>query len=366
MSNKAALISLLIIMEFIASFAFTALSAATPNVFFGLHFNNLSGDSYLPATPWPTALQFGSYRDQGTYASLWSKIETSRGVYNWTVYDGTMQPNIDNGMDIICAIFSTPTWANAAKDSKAPPDNLQDLADYATALVQHNESMWPGKIIHYEGWNEPITGGGFFDGTMAQLIAVQQTWYNAIKAANPHAIVHGPAWTIGGTSPIQYPACLPAFLSGGGAAVSDMEDVHLYVYSATPESYLADNPGVLGYSIPVLQATLNANGMAGKQIWCTEGGYGEELGFTADNSAGITKAGYLARWYLIQYVEGISRAFWYMYDGGTSPASPWGQLHIPGTSYVSDSPGGWPTRFTRDWPSLPDLPMHWVPSNLLM
>jgi beta-glucosidase/6-phospho-beta-glucosidase/beta-galactosidase len=57
-------------------------------------------------------------------------------------------------MELIVRISNPPEWTRAAGDAPgtfAPPDNLQDFADFVSAVV----SRYKGRVRYYQLWNEP-------------------------------------------------------------------------------------------------------------------------------------------------------------------------------------------------------------------
>jgi hypothetical protein len=73
--------------------------------------------------------------------------------------------------------------------------------------------------------------------------------------------------------------------------------------------------------IDTLRSIMERNGMAGKPLWATEGGWGTN-GEMTDPDA---QAAYVARWLILQASAGVQRAYWYMWDTGTNPQG-WGGL----------------------------------------
>src|ERR1019366_8022969 len=119
---------------------------------------------------------------------------------------------------------------------------------------------------------------------------VQQSYYNAIKAVNPSAIVTSPAFNGGGGNPFLafYQFAGGAVGTGQTAAqVSDVSSLHLYT-SGPPNSY-PETFYTTSYNIPAMQATLNANGMVGKPQICTECGWGPQYWI---NNTGFDKVAY--------------------------------------------------------------------------
>jgi hypothetical protein len=129
-------------------------------------------------TPYPT-VSFGSFRIWDVEGAQWPYLEPSRGIYNWTTLDNWISTLNSQGVtDIIYTFGHTPCWANSTCTDTLPPDNNQDTIDFITALA----TRYKGKIKHYETWNESWVGAGFWTGTMAQLIQLQNDLYTTVKA----------------------------------------------------------------------------------------------------------------------------------------------------------------------------------------
>ena len=157
-----------------------------------------------------------------------------------------------------------------------PPDNIQNWVDFVTALVAHyNGHGAQAHVKYYEIWNEandPL----FWTGTIPQLVNMAQLAYPIIKA-DPYASVTTPSviWSQG----ISF---LTAYLKAGGSNYADVLTFHGYP-SATgsqsqvpvpmPESPLSTNAPI--QTMVVDYRTLaDQNGMLGKPIGSTEGGWG--------------------------------------------------------------------------------------------
>ena len=117
----------------------------------------------------------------------WRDIEVKKGVFDWSRTDLIVQMAGEQGLDLVVRVDHQPAWAGGGFPLNGPPDNLQDLADFLTALV----SRYKGRIRAYEVWNEPNLarewGGQVPDpGNYAKLLRVA---YRAIKQADPNAMV---------------------------------------------------------------------------------------------------------------------------------------------------------------------------------
>ncbi len=75
----------------------------------------------------------------------------------WEKYDQLVAAAEANGMELIVRLSNPPGWTRAQGegennvDTFAPPDNVQDYADYVSAVV----SRYKGRIKYYQLWNEP-------------------------------------------------------------------------------------------------------------------------------------------------------------------------------------------------------------------
>jgi hypothetical protein len=97
----------------------------------------------------------------------WRQIETSPGVYDFSPYDAFVGAAARAGLEVLPVVGDAPAFRSAADSSGAwyPPANPEDLAAFATILVQRygpGGSFWtahPGlpalPIANWQVWNEP-------------------------------------------------------------------------------------------------------------------------------------------------------------------------------------------------------------------
>jgi len=117
----------------------------------------------------------------------WRDIELQKGAFDWSHTDAIVEMAGAEGLDILARIDFQPEWAGGGYPTSGPPDDLQDLADFLTAVA----SRYAGRIRAYQIWNEPNLarewGGQTPDpGAYVKLL---HTAYAAIKQADPHAMV---------------------------------------------------------------------------------------------------------------------------------------------------------------------------------
>jgi hypothetical protein len=278
-----------------------------PTTYFDMH-TLFAGQLVSYATPWPS-VPSGAIRlwDTGT---RWSDIETASGVYNWATLDNSVQMAQSHGDRIEFTFGNTPAWAASAVT--LPPANIEDWDNFVQAVA----TRYKGKIEAYEAWNE-VNSTGFYTGTMAQLVTMQQHAYTIIKASDPAAIVLSPSFAGGGMGTLQ------SFLAAGAANYIDGVAVHLYPWPVSNPTPEVNIPGW----IDTYRSDMTQYGIGSKPIWNTEYGWG----LNSDLPNADDQAAFLARSYLLWWSKGIARTYWYAYDNVD-----WGTLRVnnsgtPGT-----------------------------------
>jgi len=285
----------------ISSLAFPAWSQ-TPPTFFGMDIHR----GVLTSQPWPS-VPLGTIRlwDTGT---LWNELEPSRGVYNWANLDGYLALAQAHNVNVLYTFGGTPAWAASGSgpqcdytaESCYPPSNIQDWDQFVTAVVAHSA----GKIKYWELWNEANMPRSW-SGDVPTLVMLAQHAYSIIKTADPSAVVLTPS-SNGSSADVE--SFLNAYFMTGGLSATDAVAFHGYV-APIPE-------GVLDLESKV-KIAMAANGISGKPIWDTEGGWGLDSSLVSSSNG----PGFLAREFLLQWSTGISGFYWYAWNNET-----WGTL----------------------------------------
>ena len=125
--------------------------------------------------------------DGGIVVGGWRDIEATKGQYDWHRSDRIVLSMNDAGMDMIVRLDFQPDWARSGCSLQGPPTNLQDFANFVSAVA----TRYRGRIRAYEIWNEPNLAREWCDqapsgAAYTQLLRVA---YTAIKAADPTAWV---------------------------------------------------------------------------------------------------------------------------------------------------------------------------------
>jgi hypothetical protein len=285
-----------------------------------------------PARHWPD-IQFGSIRPAGT---SWGAMEPAKGQFDWHSLDTWVAQSQSHHVQLDYVFVNVPRWASTRPDEScigrkfgcAAPPNIDDFTAFVTALV----TRYRGKISSYELWNEP-NASGFWTGTPKQMVELAAQVYPIIKSIDPAAIVTTPAVSSTGW-PLSHDVWLDQYLAAGGGKYADVIAWHGYAGRNDRPSL---PPEGLSDQIRALRRTLEKHHLAHMPIWNTEGGWGKDAQLPDENE----QAGFLTKWYLINFTNGISRAYWYQWDN-----SEWGTLWRDGSGIT---PAGKAARQVITW-----------------
>ena len=273
--------------------------------------------------------------DTGT---SWSKVETSRGVYDWTRMDALIDAAQSNGSSVMVVLGGTPPWAGTGTPPTAPvehagpgtasvPANFDDFSHYVRAVATRYVTRNPGVVDAYQVWNEANIPN-YWRGTPAQMADLTARAYNVVKSIDSSAAVvaasSGTRWVQG------YAKFFPGYLSALRARnwPVDAFSVHTYPYS-DGETY--ERNRLLG----MVQMSLRDAGDPAIPIWETEINYGLTGGTPVSYDAETQRA-LVARTYLDSLRFGLQRVYWY----GWTPSRdllgiPMGQGSAGAVAYAS-------------------------------
>jgi hypothetical protein len=277
-----------------------------PRAFFGM--------TVLDSEHLNPPLNYGTTRTWDSFPMLdWADINSSAGVYDFERLDAYIQLNRARGADVIYTFGRTPQWASSQPDTPgpygpgecAPPADLRNWDNYVTAIVSHAGP----RITYWELWNEP-QDPEYYCGDMKTLLTMAQHAYRIIKSINPAAQVITPT-----VSASEGPSWLDKYLAGGGGEYADIISFH---------GYCNDQAESIVSVVSHYQEVMRAHGQNSKQLWDTEADW---AGDPDDELYGNeNRAAFLAKYYFLQWSEGVNRFVWYAYDGGS-----WGGLWSPGS-----------------------------------
>lgn len=306
----------------------------------------------------------------------WPYIETSRGVFDFSLYDqyAAIAPKEGPGGSVAVmnlTLGMTPGWAVADQSTcrtlnggvigcQAPPDNLQDWKDFIIALVQHYDGSTLARphIKYYEIWNEwnvQDPQNGFWMGTPVQLATLQSTACAIIHASagDQFSLVLTPS-TVGdaATPNSQAPMDLARYFSyggtncpGGPSNLIDGVSFHgnLGLMSLNPYPLPGEGCTQAGCNGSIVEITnsyrqiLNQNLLQATPLLDTEGGFE-----SADIADIDQRAAWLAQFYILQgglfNSDQLQWVSWFTWGWASSPGVP-GQIetvnHTPDPAGVA-------------------------------
>jgi hypothetical protein len=195
---------------------------------------------------------------------FWNQIEPQKGKYDWTAVDAFVN-QLNSPDEGLIAIISSSQWAVERPSALLPPapaKNLEDYHRFIRDLVRHCK----GKVRYWQNDSEP-NDPIYWSGTKEQFVAQLRVFHQAVKEADPSAVVvvGGYDGLFGPPGAYQFPrqqAGLDFFdyvLKTGGNAF-DVFDLHLY---ADPYTIMA--------RVDIMRQKMRALGYE-KPITCTEYG----------------------------------------------------------------------------------------------
>ena len=238
--------------------------------FLGFHAHYLvavPGKQNGRATPWPD-LPMANLRlwDAGV---RWADLQPARGQWQWSRMDALMDMARQHSATVVYTLGSTPRWASARPDEPcsygtgcaAPPADMANFETYVRAVVQR----YKGRIQVYELWNEPKffdpqsgnprPGGGFYSGTVDEMVQMGRIARRVIQAEDPSARLATPGFDGG-------PRWLDAYLSAGGSELVDLVTYHFYARDS--EDFIRQLADV--------KAVLRRQGLERLPLWNSESG----------------------------------------------------------------------------------------------
>lgn len=120
----------------------------------------------------------------------WRELEgAGKGQWQWATADRVIDQIEAHDLKVIVRLGAQPAWASSgvAFPEVGPPDNFRDYYDYVFAVA----NRYKGRIEAYQIWNEPNLARewGGQPPNPAEYVELLKVAYQAIKAADPNAIV---------------------------------------------------------------------------------------------------------------------------------------------------------------------------------
>jgi hypothetical protein len=179
----------------------------------------------------------------------WREIEpVNKGEFDWSRTDRIMDQVDAHNLKIIVRLGVQPEWAGGGFPEIGPPNNMQDFADYVSAVAER----YNGRIDAYQIWNEPNLARewGNRPPNAAEYTEMLRLSYEAIKSVDPNALVisAGMAPTTRNDDVARPDTYYIQEMYGAGAAsYFDALGAHAPGYASPPEmdpAEIATTPGL--------------------------------------------------------------------------------------------------------------------------
>lgn len=198
----------------------------------------------------------------------------------WEKYDQIVEMAESQGLELIVRLSTPPAWSRAQGEEMgtfAPPDNVQDFADYVSAVV----SRYKGRIRYYQLWNEPniYPEWGHYPIDPEAYVELLKAGAEAARAADPNVVII--AGALAATIDLQPNATpnqqslsdlifLQRMYDAGAAPYFDIMAVQGYgLWSGPTDTRM--HPRVLNISHHLfIRDLMVKNGDAHKPIWISE------------------------------------------------------------------------------------------------
>ncbi len=296
-----------------------------PATYFGMHIHQA-----VTTTPWP-AIPFGAWRlwDAGV---AWPDLEPRNSNWDFRLLDQYVALAQAHNVDLLLPLGLTPTWASSRPGEPslyfqpgnlAGPKYIEDWRTYVSTVARR----YKGRIHNYEIWNEPNLQE-YWTGTTKELINLAHEASQILHDIDPTITIVGPSATDHETGP----AWLDEYLSAGGGMYLDAIAHHLYVFPSPPEA-------ITPFAGRVRQV-MAKHGMSNKPLWNSELGWALPKVFSSDMEA----ASYIARSYILNWVGGVQRCYWYAWDN-----QDWSTLWLTEEDNTTLKPAAVAYGETRNW-----------------
>ncbi|MGC2720531.1 MAG: glycosyl hydrolase, partial [Candidatus Acidiferrales bacterium] len=253
---------------------------------------------FHPSTkvPWPAVPFYGwrlSHAD-------WSTLEPAKDQYDFDLVDKYVAWGQQHNTEILMTLTYTPQWASSTPNVRTapglgvsgPPNDMGEWKKYVRTVAER----YNGKIHIYEIWNEPDKTESW-TGSVDTMVSMVREASRILKEVDPSITIVSPPPT--GPKGVNF---LQQFLAHGGGQFVDVIGYHFYVAENPPEAMVP--------LIRQVKSIMNQNGIGNKPLWNTEAGWYAPKPFPSQELA----AGYVARSYVLNWLAGVSRFYWYCWD----------------------------------------------------
>lgn len=306
--NALMVVAVTLLLSLVPASPASAASNPVDARFFGVH-HSAAGDRGVGG--WPKA-PVGSVRlwDAGV---TWRDIEVRNNVFDWRRLDAAVARARANRADVLLVLGLTPRFHAIRRNSPSfygpgasSMPKYSAWKRYVRAVALRNVRKWGG-AVKFQVWNEANVSG-MWTGTPQQMATLTRWTREALNVHHRRAVLVSPALV---TRLASQRTWIDQYFSKrtGGRPVGSYVDVvglQLYPLKGGPEASME--------LLKTVRRTLAKRGVR-KPIYNTEINYGMHTGRLAGrnafNIARATEAAFVARTYLLNAGNKVSRVYWY-------------------------------------------------------
>lgn len=202
-------------------------------------------------------------------------------IDTWLKYDQIVELTEAHGLRLMARLSNPPAWtrANPEAGDRAPPDDLADFVNYATAVA----SRYKGRISHYQIWNEPNIYPEWGNNPIdpAGYVDLLCRTYRALKEVDPDIVVISgaiaPTIALDGTRDLSDLVFLQALYDQGGGDCFDVLSAQGYGLRSGPTDRRLRATSVNVARHSYYRDIMVRNGDAHKPIWLSEAAWNATL-----------------------------------------------------------------------------------------
>ena len=200
-------------------------------------------------------------------------LDTTGAISAWDKYDHIVELAAQYGVGILARLDNPPAWSRTNPDigDSAPPDDVADFVNYATAVAER----YQGRIQYYQVWNEPniFPEWGNQDVSPAAYTDLLCRTHDALKAVDPDIVVISgalaPTVSLTGRDLNDY-IFLQQMYDAGAADCFDILAIQGYGFNSGPTDRRM-RPMTINFAHNLyIRDLMVANGDEATPIWITE------------------------------------------------------------------------------------------------
>lgn len=202
-------------------------------------------------------------------------------IDTWVKYDQIVDLTEAHGLRLMARLSNPPAWTRADPDAgdRAPPDDLADFVNYATAVA----SRYQGRVSHYQIWNEPNIYPEWGNNPIdpAGYVDLLCRAYHALKAVDRDIVVISgaiaPTIALDGNRDLSDLVFLQALYDHGGGDCFDVLSAQGYGLRSGPSDRRLRVTSVNVNRHSYYRDIMARNGDAHKPIWLSEAAWNATL-----------------------------------------------------------------------------------------